>query len=71
MRLTRRQPPHARARALPETNRASALPQPDSTENSEEPKFFHDTITAEKCFQRYYLLLLGTTLGHDRMIRDA
>ena len=30
-RFTRRQPPHARARALPETNPGSEWPQPDST----------------------------------------
>ena len=43
-RLTRRQPPHARARALPETG--SAWPSPDSTANGEESGKF------EKCRDR-------------------
>jgi hypothetical protein len=36
--VDRRQPPHAGARALPETNPGSEWPQPDSTGNSEEPQ---------------------------------
>ena len=45
-RLTRRHPPHARARALPEPNPGSEWPWPDSTANGEEPGKF------EKCRDR-------------------